>query len=197
MERFAACARIYAAEPARYFYPDQYGNHANWRAHYEATAPEIWEQTRGRVTHFVAGLGTSGTFVGTHAAAEGVESARSGASACSRTPGFMGSKVGSTWPQRSCRDLRSALADENLAVSTEDAYRMVKRLAREEGLLVVRVPRRRCWRCLQVAGTFATASERSDRHDLSGFGRKIFERAVLERIVSASAISDSEDCTKA
>ena len=55
---------IIAAEPGKYFYPDQYGNPANWRAHYNTTAPEIWEQTAGRVTHFVAGLGTSGTFVG-------------------------------------------------------------------------------------------------------------------------------------
>ena len=56
---------INAAEPDKYFYPDQYSNPANWRAHYKTTAPEIWEQTDGRVTHFVAGLGTSGTFVGT------------------------------------------------------------------------------------------------------------------------------------
>ena len=56
---------IIAAEPGKYFYPDQYGNPANWRAHYKTTANEIWEQTDGRITHFVAGLGTSGTFVGT------------------------------------------------------------------------------------------------------------------------------------
>src|SRR5437660_2851623 len=57
--------QIYAEGPERYFYPDQYSNPANWRAHYQTTAPEIWQQTRGRITHFVAGLGTSGTFVGT------------------------------------------------------------------------------------------------------------------------------------
>jgi cysteine synthase B len=57
--------RLYAAEPDRYFYPDQYNNPANWQAHYDTTAPEIIEQTSGRLTHFVAGLGTSGTFVGT------------------------------------------------------------------------------------------------------------------------------------
>ena len=64
-EPFAARAKLYAADPAIYFYPDQYGNPANWRAHYKTTANEIWEQTGGRITHFVAGLGTSGTFVGT------------------------------------------------------------------------------------------------------------------------------------
>src|SRR5256885_1164840 len=52
-------------EPQKYFYPDQYNNAANWRAHYESTAPEIWEQTEGGITHFIAGLGTSGTFMGT------------------------------------------------------------------------------------------------------------------------------------
>src|SRR6266853_93160 len=57
--------RIYAEDPERYYYPDQYSNPANWQAHYHGTAPEIWEQTGGRITHFVAGLGTSGTFVGT------------------------------------------------------------------------------------------------------------------------------------
>src|SRR5436190_10754940 len=57
--------RLHAAEPDRYFYPDQYNNDANWRAHFDTTAPEIIEQTSGRLTHFVAGLGTSGTFVGT------------------------------------------------------------------------------------------------------------------------------------
>src|SRR5260370_8892578 len=56
---------IIAAEPGKNFYPNQYGNPPNWRAHYKTTANEIWEQTGGRITHFVAGLGTSGTFVGT------------------------------------------------------------------------------------------------------------------------------------
>src|SRR5207245_9660339 len=55
----------YASDQERYFYPDQYNNDANWQAHYHTTAPEIWTQTSGRITHFVAGLGTSGTFMGT------------------------------------------------------------------------------------------------------------------------------------
>ena len=61
----AEARRRVAASPARYYYPDQYANPANWQAHYRGTGPEIWEQTRRRVTHFVAGLGTSGTFIGT------------------------------------------------------------------------------------------------------------------------------------
>lgn len=56
--------RVYSANPDRYFYPDQYNNDENWRSHFETTGPEIVRQTDGRVTHFVAGLGTSGTFVG-------------------------------------------------------------------------------------------------------------------------------------
>src|SRR5437763_8896369 len=57
--------RLFAEDPDRYFYPDQYSNEANWRAHYDTTGPEIIEQTSGRITHFIAGLGTSGTFMGT------------------------------------------------------------------------------------------------------------------------------------
>ncbi|RLT44708.1 MAG: PLP-dependent cysteine synthase family protein [Chloroflexi bacterium] len=57
--------KLAAAQPERYFYADQYNNDANWRAHYESTGPEIWQQSDGRITHFVAGLGTTGTFVGT------------------------------------------------------------------------------------------------------------------------------------
>src|SRR5438132_39972 len=57
--------RMVQADPDRYFYPDQYSNDSNWRAHFDGTGPEILEQTGGRITHFVAGLGTSGTFVGT------------------------------------------------------------------------------------------------------------------------------------
>ena len=70
---------IYAANPELYFYPDQYNNESNWRSHFDTTGPEILEQTEGRVTHFVAGLGTSGTFVGvgqTPAAGEAVCHAR-------------------------------------------------------------------------------------------------------------------------
>ncbi len=64
MARSGWCAQLVAAEPQRYFYPDQYNNDSNWRAHFDTTGPEILRQTDGRVTHFVAGLGTTGTFMG-------------------------------------------------------------------------------------------------------------------------------------
>jgi len=127
--------RLYASDPDRYFYPDQYNNDANWKAHYDTTAPELIEQTSGKLTHFVAGLGTSGTFVGTgrrlrkfnpaiklisfqpDAAFHGLEGLKHMASAI--VPGIYD----------------PTLADEDLRIDTERAYRMVRRLAREEGLL--------------------------------------------------------------
>ena len=81
---------IHAGAPQKYFYPDQYSNPANWRAHYQTTAPEIWEQTEHTVTHFVAGLGTSGTFVGTARRLKEL------------TLRFTASKVGSIWQPRLC-----------------------------------------------------------------------------------------------
>jgi cysteine synthase B len=126
---------VYAAEPGKYFYPDQYSNPANPAAHYSTTAPEIWEQTRGMITHFVAGLGTSGTFMGTtrrlrelnpqircisfqpDSSFHGLEGLKHMATAI--VPGIYDPK----------------LADENLAVGTEDAHRMVKLLAHDEGIL--------------------------------------------------------------
>ncbi len=127
---------IYAAEPDRYFYPDQYSNPANWRAHYRTTAAEIWEQTRGRVTHFVAGLGTSGTFVGTTRRLKELNPEILCTSLQPDSPfhGLEGWKHMTTAIVPRIYDPQ--LADDNLAVHTEDAYRMVKRLAREEGLLV-------------------------------------------------------------
>jgi cysteine synthase B len=127
--------RLYAAEPDRYFYPDQYNNDANWMAHYDTTAPEIIEQTSGRITHFVAGLGTSGTFVGTgrrlrkHSAAIKLISFQPD----SPFHGLEGLKHMETAIVPGIYDPR--LADENLHIDTERSYRMVRRLAREEGLL--------------------------------------------------------------
>jgi cysteine synthase B len=123
-------------EPDRYFYPDQYSNDSNWRAHYDGTGPEIIEQTGGRLTHFVAGLGTSGTFMGTGRALRRFNPAIRLISFQPDSPfhGLEGLKHMPTAMVPKIYD--PALADENLGVSTEEAHRMVRRLAREEGLLV-------------------------------------------------------------
>lgn len=124
------------AEPDKYFYPDQYSNPANWQAHFETTGPEIWGQTRGVLTHFVAGLGTSGTFVGV---ARYIKS-RSGRVACvSMQPdgpmhGLDGMKHMASAMVPAIYD--PSLADANIEVATEDAFAMCRRLAREEGVLV-------------------------------------------------------------
>jgi S-sulfo-L-cysteine synthase (O-acetyl-L-serine-dependent) len=128
--------KLYAEEPDRYFYPDQYNNDANWQAHFETTAPEIVEQTGGRITHFVTGLGTSGTFMGVGRrlrqfdpkirlismqpaeALHGLEGLKHMASAI--VPGIYD----------------ATLADEDVRTGTEDAYEMTRQLARREGLLV-------------------------------------------------------------
>ncbi len=125
-----------AKHPDLYFYADQYSNDANWRAHYLTTANEIWEQTQGRVTHFISMLGTSGTFVGTtrrlkelnprircvslqpDSAFHGIEGAK-----------HMGSAIVP-------KIYDASLADEQMEIATEEAYSMAKRLAHEEGLLV-------------------------------------------------------------
>lgn len=126
---------IYEAAPDKYFYADQYGNPANWRAHYESTGPEIWEQTRGEVTHFVAGLGTSGSFTGV------------GRFLKKKNPDIRLVSVQPDSPLHGLEGLKHmessivpgiydpALADENVFVSTEQAQSMVLRLAREEGVL--------------------------------------------------------------
>ncbi|MCC6728545.1 MAG: cysteine synthase family protein [Chthonomonadales bacterium] len=127
---------IYAEAPERYFYPDQYSNPANWRAHFETTGPEIWEQTGAELTHFVAGLGTSGTMMGV------------GRFLRERAPrvrliafqpdspfhGIEGLKHMATAMVPGIYD--AALADEDLRVGTEEAHAMTRRIAREEGLLV-------------------------------------------------------------
>ena len=128
--------RLYAEDPKQYFYPDQYTNPANPKAHYESTAPEIWEQTEGEVTHFVAGLGTSGTFVGT---AWRLKKYNPEIKVISFEPdspfhGLEGMKHMASALVPEIYD--PMLADENLGASTEEAYEMVKRLAREEGILV-------------------------------------------------------------
>ena len=125
-----------AAEPDKYFYPDQYNNDANWRAHYEGTAPEIWEQTEGRVTHFLAGLGTAGTFTGVGRRLREYNPAVRLVSMQPDSPlhGLEGMKHMGTAIVPGIYD--PALADEAVEVATEDAPEMTRRLAREEGLFV-------------------------------------------------------------
>jgi cysteine synthase B len=125
-----------ASEPEKYYYADQYGNDANWQAHYRTTAIEIWEQTAGQLTHFVAGLGTSGTFVGT---TRRLKELNPGIQCISMQPdspfhGLEGLKHMATAIVPKIYD--ASLADRDLEMPTETAYRMAKRLARTEGLLV-------------------------------------------------------------
>jgi cysteine synthase B len=127
---------IYSADPDRYFYADQYNNDANWRAHYETTGREIVEQTEGRITHFVTLLGTSGTFMGN---ARRLRKELPHVECISAQPatGFHGIEGTKHMPTAIVPGIYDEkLADRNLWIETEDCHRMVKRLAREEGLLV-------------------------------------------------------------
>jgi S-sulfo-L-cysteine synthase (O-acetyl-L-serine-dependent) len=122
--------------PGKYFYPDQYNNDANWRAHFETTAPEIWRQTSGQVTHFVTGMGTSGTFIGTSRKLKELNPAIRCVSVQPDAPlhGLEGMKHMPTALVPGIYD--PSVADEQLEISTDEAQEMVVRLAREEGLLV-------------------------------------------------------------
>ncbi|MDW8050953.1 MAG: cysteine synthase family protein [Armatimonadota bacterium] len=128
--------KLYAENPDLYYYADQYNNPANWQAHYETTGVEIWKQTEGRITHFVAGLGTTGTFVGVGRRLRAYNPNIKLISLQPDSPfhGIEGLKHLETAIVPGIYD--PTLADANLEISTEDAYRMAKRLAREEGLLV-------------------------------------------------------------
>lgn len=143
--------QLYEEEPERYFYPDQYSNPANPKAHYDTTAPEIWEQTQGRITHFVAGLGTSGTFVG---ATRRLKELNPAIRCISFQPdsgfhGLEGLKHMATAIVPRIYD--PALADEDIAVQTEDAQKLAKRLAREDGLLVGVSAAGALWASMDVA----------------------------------------------
>ncbi len=142
---------LYAQHPDLYFYADQYSNDANWRAHYLGTANEIWEQTEGRVTHFVAMLGTSGTFVGTTRRLKELNPRIRCISLQPDSPfhGIEGAKHMASAIKPKIYD--SSLADADLPISTEDAYAIAKRLAREEGLLVGISAAGAVAGCLQVA----------------------------------------------
>ncbi|SNB60907.1 PLP-dependent cysteine synthase family protein [Thermoflexus hugenholtzii] len=128
--------RRYEADPERYFYADQYNNPANWKAHYRTTGPEIWAQTEGRITHFVAGLGTSGTMmgVGRYLKEQNPEIRLIGVQPDGPFHGLEGLKHMETAIRPGIYE--PELLDEILTVSTEEAYAMARRLAREEGLFV-------------------------------------------------------------
>ena len=133
IERTAA---LFHEDPDAFFYPNQYQNPANWKAHYDGTAVEIWQQTRAQVTHFVAGLGTSGTFVGTTRRLKTL------------APNIWCTSVEPDEPFHGLEGLKHMasslvpgiydphVADDHMRIKTEDAYKMIRRLARREGLLV-------------------------------------------------------------
>jgi cysteine synthase B len=125
-----------AAEPESYLYADQYGNEQNWKAHYRTTANEIWKQTEGQVTHFIAGLGTSGTFMGTTRRLRELNPAIRCISLQPDSPfnGFEGLKHMETAIVPPIYDAK--LADENIFMETERAYDMARELGRRDGLLV-------------------------------------------------------------
>ncbi len=127
---------IYERDPDRYYYPDQYSNPANWQAHFNSTGVEILEQTQGRITHFVAGLGTSGTFVGT------------GRRLRQDAPGVKLVSIQPDTPLHGLEGLKHmesaivpgiydpTLADQDLRIDTDEAHGLIRRLAHEEGLFV-------------------------------------------------------------
>ena len=128
--------QLVESDPDKYFYPDQYNNDANWKAHYDTTAMEIWRQTEGRVTHFVTGLGTSGTFMGVTRRLKELNPAIQCIAMQPDGPlhGLEGLKH---MPSALVPGIYDAdLADDQVDVATEDAHQMVLRLAREEGYLV-------------------------------------------------------------
>jgi cysteine synthase B len=129
------CRQVYEENPEAYFYPDQYNNPANWRAHFEGTAVEIMEQTSGAITHFVACMGTSGTFMGT---SRRLKRDLPGVQCISAQPssGFHGLEGLKHMPTAIVPGIYDpSIADENLWIETEDAYRMTRWLGRHEGVL--------------------------------------------------------------
>jgi S-sulfo-L-cysteine synthase (O-acetyl-L-serine-dependent) len=168
--------------PDLYFYADQYSNDANWRAHYLTTGNEIWQQTEGRVTHFVSMLGTTGTFVGTTRRLKELnphircislqpDSAFHGIEGAKHLPSAIVPRI-----------YDSSLADENIEIATEAAHGMARRLARERGLLVGVSAAAAVVGSLQVAERLKKESASDDRDRALRFGRQIFEREILGRI---------------
>ena len=193
----------YQRHPDRYFYPDQYNNDANWRAHYQTTAPEIIEQTAGRITHFVAGLGTGGTFVGT---GRRLRDWRRSVHLTSIEPdsalhGLEGLKHMATAIVPGIYD--PTVADRNEHVSTEESYDLVRRLARQEGILVGPsggAALAACLRVIEATGVeravFVTIfPDRGDRYLSEGFWKEGGSRveAQDELIVPEDALSAIRD----
>ncbi len=162
---------IIAAEPDRYFYADQYGNPQNWKAHYRTTANEIWKQTEGQITHFVAGLGTSGTFMGTTRRLKELNPAIQCISMQPDSPfnGFEGLKYMATAIVPPIYD--ATLADANIFMETERAYDMARDLGKKDGLLVG----------VSAAGAVATSLQIAEQEALAG------REAVIVAILADSA----------
>jgi cysteine synthase B len=146
-----AARELYASEPEKYFYADQYSNDANWQAHYHGTAEEIWQQTEGRITHFVSMLGTSGTFMGTSRRLKELNPNVRCISLQPDSPfhGIEGAKHMASAIVPKIYDPK--LADEDIEIATEDAYAYAIRASREEGLLLGISAGAAIAGCLQVA----------------------------------------------
>jgi len=160
-----------AAHPDRYMYADQYGNDQNWKAHYRTTANEIWRQTEGLVTHFIAGLGTSGTFMGNTRRLRELNPAIQCISMQPDSPfnGFEGLKHMATAIVPPIYD--ATLADENIFMETERAYSIARELGRRDGILVG----------VSAAGAVATALQIAEREHRAG------REAVIVAILADSA----------
>ena len=143
--------RIYEADPDRYFKPDQYNNPANWYAHRDTTAPEIWEQTQGRVTHFVATIGTSGTLMGTGRGLRKFNPAIQIIAAEPAEPfhGIEGLKHMESSIVPGIYD--ETLLDYKIPIDTDDAYDTTLRLPVEQGILVGQSSGGAYWAALEVA----------------------------------------------
>jgi len=163
--------KMSAEQPDKYYYADQYSNEANWKAHYNTTANEIWEQTEGQITHFVAGLGTSGTFMGTTRRLKELNPKIRCISMQPDSPfnGLEGLKHMATAIVPKIYD--ASLADENIEMSTETAYKVAKDLGRHQGLLVG----------VSAAAAVATCVEIGEREAKAG------REAVIVTILCDSA----------
>ena len=149
---------IVRKDPARYFYADQYNNPANWQAHYRTTGPEIYSQTGGAITHFVAGLGTTGTFVGTSRRLKELDGNIRCITVQPDSPlhGLEGLKHLASAVVPGIYD--GTLADEGLEISTDEASSMVRKLAREEGILVGFSGGAAVAACVRVARSIVTGT---------------------------------------